>query len=81
MLFRSVTRTRSATADMVVRLKKDQDTLTKNCKVAKERGDVTAFPDRMALGFSIFNDVYNSKVDLEKVRVKWSLMFKELSAK
>ena len=76
-----VTRTRSATADMVVRLKKDQDTLTKNCKVAKERGDVTAFPDRMALGFSIFNDVYNSKVDLEKVRVKWSLMFKELSAK
>lgn len=74
-------RTRSATADTVDRVKKEQEKAMKSCKVAKERGDVTAFPDRMALGFSIFNDVYTSKVDIEKVRVKWSLMFKELSAK
>jgi hypothetical protein len=74
-------RTRSATADMVIRLKKEQETLLKNCRVAKERGDVTAFPDRLELGFSIFNDIYSGKADIEKIRVKWTLMFKELSAK
>lgn len=76
-----ITRKRGATADTAVRVKKEQDKALKSCNVAKTRGDVTAFPDRMALGFEIFNDIYSSKVDILKIKTKWSLMFKELSAK
>ena len=74
----STPRSRSATLDQLPKIKKTQDAMLKSCKVAKGRGDVTAYPDRMELGFTIFNEVYGSAVPVETIRSAWSKMLKDL---
>ena len=71
-------RKRGATLDQTVAIKKKQEAMVKSCKVAKTRGDVTAFPERMELGFSIFNEVYGSTVPVETIRAAWAAMVKDL---
>jgi hypothetical protein len=71
-------RSRGATLDQLPKIRKTQDSMLKSCKVAKGRGDVTAYPDRMELGFTIFNEVYGSAVPVETIRAAWSKMLKDL---
>lgn len=71
-------RTRSATKDMGVKIKDVQADLIKSCRNARDgRGDVTADPDRMTLGFELFNAIYFSDYDIPTVRK----MFTEMIAK
>lgn len=72
-------RTRSATKDMGVKIKDVQADLIKSCKNARDgRGDVTADPDRMMLGFELFNAIYFSEYDIPTVRKMFSEMIAKL---
>lgn len=71
-------RKRDATKDIAVRIKAEQEALFKSCRTARDsRGDVTADPDRMTLGFELFNAIYFSDYDIPTVRK----MFVEMIAK
>jgi len=71
-------RKRDATKDIAKRIKDEQEALMKSCRTARDsRGDVTANPDRLALGFELFNTVYFSEYDIPTVRK----MFIEMIAK
>ena len=72
-------RKRDATKDIAVRIKAEQEALFKSCRTARDsRGDVTADPDRMTLGFELFNAIYFSDYDIPTVRKMFSEMIAKL---